>query len=73
MIDYTVPAADVDLAEAHATFDTNFFAVINICQTFLPLLLPARGTIVQIGSVSGVRCHIPSDFNLHTLFKSTKF
>jgi len=50
----TVPAADVDLAEARATFDTNFFAVINICQTFLPLLIKARGTIVQIGSIAGI-------------------
>jgi len=50
----TIPAADVDLAEARATFDTNFFAVINICQTFLPLLIQARGTIVQIGSIAGV-------------------
>jgi len=50
----TIPAADVDLAEARATFDTNFFAVINICQTFLPLLIQAQGTIVQIGSIAGV-------------------
>ncbi|OXV11844.1 hypothetical protein Egran_00395 [Elaphomyces granulatus] len=54
LLDCTIPAADVDLAEARATFDTNFFAVINICQTFLPLLIQARGTIVQIGSIAGV-------------------
>jgi NAD(P)-dependent dehydrogenase (short-subunit alcohol dehydrogenase family) len=54
IIDYTVPAMEVDLFEARATFETNFFAVINICQTFLPLLKRAQGTIVQIGSVAGV-------------------
>ncbi|KAE8365685.1 hypothetical protein BDV27DRAFT_171450 [Aspergillus caelatus] len=54
IIDYTVPAMKVDLAEAHATFETNLFAVINMCQTFLPLLKKAQGTIVQIGSVAGV-------------------
>lgn len=53
--DYTVPAMEVDLAEARQTFETNFIAVINICQTFLPLLIKAKGTIVQIGSVAGVR------------------
>ncbi|KAB8245910.1 hypothetical protein BDV35DRAFT_381057 [Aspergillus flavus] len=54
IIDYTVPAMEVDLAEARATFETNFFAGINMCQTFLPLLKKAQGTIIQIGSVAGV-------------------
>ncbi|RAQ47632.1 short chain dehydrogenase/reductase [Aspergillus flavus] len=45
---------EVDLAEARATFETNFFAGINMCQTFLPLLKKAQGTIIQIGSVAGV-------------------
>jgi 1-acylglycerone phosphate reductase len=47
---------EVDLAEARATFETNFISVISMCQTFLPLLIKAKGTIVQIGSVAGVRC-----------------
>ncbi|KAE8144489.1 hypothetical protein BDV25DRAFT_166716 [Aspergillus avenaceus] len=51
---YTVPAMEVDLSEARATFETNFFSVINMCQTFLPLLMEARGTIIQLGSVAGV-------------------
>jgi 1-acylglycerone phosphate reductase len=45
---------EVDLAEARAMFETNFFAVISVCQTFLPLLITAQGTIVQVGSVAGV-------------------
>ncbi|KAK6811407.1 hypothetical protein RU639_012871 [Aspergillus parasiticus] len=45
---------EVDLAEARATFETNLFAVINMCQTFLPLLKKAQGTIIQIGSAAGV-------------------
>jgi 1-acylglycerone phosphate reductase len=50
---------EVDLQEARQLFETNFFAVILMCQTFLPLLLKAKGTIVQIGSVSGVsECHL---------------
>ncbi|KAB8258893.1 hypothetical protein BDV32DRAFT_150977 [Aspergillus pseudonomiae] len=51
---YTVPAMEVDLAEARATFETNLFSVINMCQTFLPLLKKTQGTIVQIGSIAGV-------------------
>lgn len=45
---------EVELAEARQTFETNLFAVITMCQTFLPLLIKAKGTIVQIGSVAGV-------------------
>lgn len=52
--DYTVPAIEVDIAEVRQTFETNLFAVITMCQTFLPLLIKAKGTIVQIGSIAGV-------------------
>jgi 1-acylglycerone phosphate reductase len=38
----------------HATFTTNLFAVVHINQTFLPLLLRARGTIVHTGSIAGI-------------------
>ena len=51
---YTVAALDVDIAEARATFETNFFAVILMCKTFVPLLMKEKGTIVQVGSVAGV-------------------
>jgi NAD(P)-dependent dehydrogenase (short-subunit alcohol dehydrogenase family) len=58
--DYTVPAMEVELAEVRQTFETNLFAVITMCQTFLPLLIKAKGTIVQIGSVAGVCLRYPS-------------
>ncbi|KAJ9194352.1 hypothetical protein DTO164E3_5330 [Paecilomyces variotii] len=51
---YTVPAVEAQLSEARQTFETNFFSVILMCQTFLPLLIKAKGTIVQIGSVAGI-------------------
>ena len=57
---HTVPAMDVDVSEARATFETNLFAVINMCQTFLPLLIKSKGTIVQIVSVAGVRFVVAS-------------
>jgi len=55
---YTVPAIHVDLSEARLTFEVNFFAVIRMCQVFLPLLLKSKGTIVQIGSVAGVMPYV---------------
>ncbi|KAF6232090.1 hypothetical protein HO173_009684 [Letharia columbiana] len=51
---YTIPALDVDLSEVQATFETNVFSVMRMCQAFAPLLIQAKGTIVQIGSVAAV-------------------
>ena len=51
---YTVPALDVEMDEIRTTFETNLFAVMRMCQAFAPLLIEAKGTIVQIGSVAGV-------------------
>lgn len=50
-----MPAIEVEISEVRKTFETNLFAVITMCQTFLPLLMKAKGTIVQVGSVAGVR------------------
>lgn len=51
---------EVELDEARLTFETNFISVISMCQTFLPLLIKAQGTIVQIGSIAGVYLSSPS-------------
>ncbi|OJD09784.1 hypothetical protein ACJ73_10092, partial [Blastomyces percursus] len=53
-LNYTVPALDVNLQEAREVFETNFIAVIAMCQEFAPLLIKAKGTIVQVGSVAGI-------------------
>ncbi len=50
--DYAVPAIEADFSEMETVFATNFFAVVRLCQTFMPLLRRSRGTIVQIGSVA---------------------
>ena len=52
--DYTVPALDVDFDEVRLTFETNLFGVMRMCQEFSSLLIRAKGTIVQIGSVAGI-------------------
>ena len=52
-LDYAVPAIEADFSEMESVFATNFFAVVRLCQTFMPLLGKSRGTIVQIGSVAG--------------------
>ena len=52
-VDYACPATEVEASETEAVFATNFFAVIRLCQTFMPLLQHSQGTIVQIGSIAG--------------------
>lgn len=51
--DYTVPAIEAEFSEIESVYATNLFAVIRLCQTFMPLLRQSNGTIVQIGSVAG--------------------
>ncbi|MCJ1381252.1 hypothetical protein MMC17_004361 [Xylographa soralifera] len=51
---YVVPMLDADLEEARALFDVNFWGVIAVTQAFTPLLTDARGTVVNIGSISGL-------------------
>ena len=55
---YTVPALDVEMDEVRATFETNLYAVMQMCQSFAPLLIEAKGTIVQIGSIAGVMPYV---------------
>ena len=40
-------------------FGANVFGVTNMCQTFLPELLAAKGSIINMGSVAG---YIPLPF-----------
>ena len=55
---YTVPALDVDIDEVKQTFETNVFAVMRMCQVFAPLLISAKGTIVQLGSLAGIMPYV---------------
>lgn len=51
---HSQPATETSLDVARATFESNFFGVIDVNQTFLPLLCKAHGTIVHIGSVASI-------------------
>ena len=50
--DYAAPAIDVEFSEIESVFATNLYAVIRLCQAFMPLLRHSQGTIVQIGSIA---------------------
>lgn len=47
-----MPLLDVDLEDARRTFDANFFGVLSTIQGFAPLLIAAKGRIVNISSVA---------------------
>lgn len=49
-----MPAADIDLDDVRTMFETNVFAVMAMVKAFVPLLIPARGLILQISSIAGV-------------------
>jgi 1-acylglycerone phosphate reductase len=47
------PALDIDLAEAKKIFDINFWGPLLLTQKFAPLVIKAKGSIVNITSISG--------------------
>lgn len=48
----TIPALDATDEDMKGVFETNFFSVVYVCQGFAPLVIKAKGTIVQIGSIT---------------------
>ncbi|KAL2802552.1 hypothetical protein BJX63DRAFT_425991 [Aspergillus granulosus] len=51
---YTMTAIDSDVKEVEKMFAVNVFGPIRMVHIFHPLLIQARGTIVNIGSVGGI-------------------
>lgn len=54
-----MPLLDVNLDVAKKMFDVNVFGVIAVTQAFSPLLIAAKGKILNIGSIVG---QFPSAF-----------
>ncbi|OCL07544.1 NAD(P)-binding protein [Glonium stellatum] len=50
---YTSPGLDVNIEKAKAMYDVNFWGVLAMIQAFAPMLIKAKGAIVNISSVSG--------------------
>jgi 1-acylglycerone phosphate reductase len=55
---YVVPAIDYDEDELHELFQSNVFSVMRMCKEFIPLLIEAKGTIVQTGSIAGLMPYV---------------
>ncbi|KAF2681877.1 oxidoreductase [Lentithecium fluviatile CBS 122367] len=50
---HDLPALDFPLEDAKKMFETNFWGTVRMCQVFAPLVIEAKGTIVNVGSVLG--------------------
>ncbi|KAF2107813.1 NADPH-dependent 1-acyldihydroxyacetone phosphate reductase [Lophiotrema nucula] len=50
---FVMPALDVDIEEARAVFETNYWGVLRVVQAFAPLVIAAKGSILNVGSGAG--------------------
>jgi 1-acylglycerone phosphate reductase len=50
---YFMPTLDIDIGEAKGIFESNFWGALSLIQAFAPLIIAAKGTIVNNCSVSG--------------------
>ena len=55
---YVVPTLDMDIEQAKKMYEVNVWGVIAMTQAFAPLVIAAKGTIVNIASISG-HLHAP--------------
>jgi len=51
---YNMPLADASMQKGKELFDLNVWSVLATCQAFLPLLLKAKGIIVNHSSVTSI-------------------
>lgn len=63
----TFPAMDLDVKDAENCYAVNVFGVVRVTKVFMPMLIEAKGTIVQTGSIAGV---IP--FPFASIYSSSK-
>jgi NAD(P)-dependent dehydrogenase (short-subunit alcohol dehydrogenase family) len=52
------PALDTDIARARKIYEVNYWGVVNVTHAFAPLVIAAKGTIVNVSSIASV-LHVP--------------
>ena len=53
-VGYVMPFLDLDMDEAKKLFDMNFWGVLAATKAFAPMLIEAKGAIVNISSIAAV-------------------
>ncbi|KAK2592011.1 NADPH-dependent 1-acyl dihydroxyacetone phosphate reductase [Conoideocrella luteorostrata] len=66
-VTHTIPALDIDIDDVRHSFEANVLGPMAMCQSFASLLIPARGLILQISSVSSVMPYL-----FASIYASTK-
>ena len=51
---FIMPTLDSDIEAAKAMYEINVWAVVRMVQVFSPLLIKAKGTIANIGSLASI-------------------
>lgn len=64
---HVIPAIDADIEDVQKTYDTNVFGPMRVVNTFIPLLIAARGLVLNISSTS---TQVPYLFG--AIYSSTK-
>lgn len=59
-----MPTLDQDIESAKGMFEVNFWGVFRMIKAFAPLLIEAKGTVVNIGSING-HLHPPFSGETH--------
>lgn len=50
---FFMPTMDINIEDAKKMFDTNLWGALAIMQAFCPLIVAAKGTIINICSIAG--------------------
>ncbi|KAL3496107.1 hypothetical protein BJX62DRAFT_222153 [Aspergillus germanicus] len=51
---WVLPALDTDLEQARKVFEVNYWGVVSVTHAFAPLVIEAKGCIVNVSSLAGV-------------------
>ncbi|KAF3065553.1 NADPH-dependent 1-acyldihydroxyacetone phosphate reductase [Trichoderma lentiforme] len=50
---YSIPVLDTDISVAKDMFEVNYFGVLRVTQEFSPLVIAAKGSIINMSSITG--------------------
>ncbi|KUI59720.1 NADPH-dependent 1-acyldihydroxyacetone phosphate reductase [Cytospora mali] len=55
---HTVPATDLDIDDVRVTFEANVFGVMAMVKSFVHLLIPSKGLIINVSSAASMTPYV---------------